>query len=67
MGQADTGLIHGSGRSSGGGHGNSLQYICLENPMDRGAWLATVHKVAESDTTGETERECTELIHFAVE
>ena len=38
----DTGLILGSGRSPGGGHGNSLQYFCLENPMDRGTWWATV-------------------------
>ena len=45
----DMGLIPGSGRSPGGGHGNPLQYSCLENPMDRGAWWATVHKVAESD------------------
>ena len=38
----------GLGRSPGGGHGNPLQYTCLENPMDRGAWWATVHRVAES-------------------
>ena len=38
------------GRSPGGGHGNLLQYSCLENPMDRGAWWATVHGVAESWT-----------------
>ena len=37
------GSIHGSGRSPGEGHGNPLQYSCLENPMDRGAWWATVH------------------------
>ena len=37
----DTGLIPGSGRSSGEGNGNPLQYSCLENPMDRGAWRAT--------------------------
>ena len=43
------GSIHGLGRSRGGGHGNPLQYSCLENPMDRGAWRATVHGVAESD------------------
>ena len=41
----DSGLIPGLGRSPGGGHGNSLQYSCLENPMDRGAWRATVHGV----------------------
>ena len=40
----DVGLILGLGRSSGGGTGNPLQYSCLENPMDRGAWRATVHK-----------------------
>ena len=39
----DTGLIPGLGRFPGGGHGNTLQYPCLENPMDRGAWWATVH------------------------
>ena len=47
----DTDLIPGSGRSPGGGHGNSLQYSCLENPMDRGVWQATVYRVAESDKT----------------
>ena len=47
----DSGSIPGSGRSSGGGHGNPFQYSCLENPMDRGAWRATVHGVAELDTT----------------
>ena len=41
----DTGLIPGLGRSPGGGHGNPLQCSCLENPMDRGAWPATVHGV----------------------
>ena len=47
----DAGLIHGSGRSPGGGQGNPLQFSCLENPMDRGAWGATVHGVTELDTT----------------
>ena len=44
----DVGLIPGSGRSPGGGNGNPLQYSCLENPMDREAWQATVHRVAKS-------------------
>ena len=43
-------LIPGSGRSPGGGYGNSFQYFCLENPMDRGPWQATVHRVAKSQT-----------------
>ena len=46
----DMGLIPGLGRSLGGGHGNPLQYSCLENSMDRGAWQATVHRVAQSWT-----------------
>ena len=45
------GSIPGSGRSPGEGNVNALQYSCLENPVDRGAWWATVHGVAESDTT----------------
>ena len=44
----DVGSIPGMGRSPGGGHGNPLQYLCLENPMDRGAWRATVHGAAKS-------------------
>ena len=47
----NVGLIPGSGRSPGEGHGNPLQHSCLENPMDRDAWWATVHRMAESDTT----------------
>ena len=46
----DLGSIPGWGRSSGGGTDNPLQYSCLENPMDRGAWLAIVHGVTKSQT-----------------
>ena len=46
----DMGLILESGRSSGVGNGNPLQYSCLENPMDRGAWQATVHGITKSQT-----------------
>ena len=46
----DMGSVPGSGRFPGGGHGNPLQYSCLENPMDRGAQQATVHRVAQSQT-----------------
>ena len=44
----DLGLIPGSGRSPGGGHGDLLQYSCLENPMDGGDWKATVHGVTKN-------------------
>ena len=46
----DAGSIPGLGRYTGGGHGNPLQYSCLENPMDKGAWRATVHGVTKSQT-----------------
>ena len=46
----DAGSIPGPGRSPGGGRGNRHQYSCQENPMDRGAWRATVHRVARSQT-----------------
>ena len=46
----DPGSTPGSGRSPGGGHGNPLQYSCLENPMDRRAWRATVHRAVKSWT-----------------
>ena len=52
----DAGSIPGLGRSPGEGNGNPLQYSCLENPMDRGAWLATVHSGRKkSDTTQVTQ------------
>ena len=47
----DLGSIPGLGGSPGEGNGNPLQYLCLENPMDGGAWWATVHGVADSDMT----------------
>ena len=50
----DSGLILGLGRSPGGGHGNPLQHSCLENPMEKGAWWAIIHRVAELDTTEAT-------------
>ena len=46
----DTGLVPESGRFPGGGHGNSLQYPCLESPKNRGAWWAAVHRIANSQT-----------------
>ena len=46
----DVGSIPELGRAPGEGHGNLLQYSCLENPMDRGAWEAAVHRVAKSRT-----------------
>ena len=48
--QGDLGSIPGSGRSPGRGNGNPLQYSCLENPLDRGAWQAVVPRVAKSPT-----------------
>ena len=48
--ERDMGSVLGLGRSLGGGHGNPLQYPCLENPMDIGAWWAPVHGVAKSQT-----------------
>ena len=48
--EGDAGSVPGSGRSSGGGNGNPLQYPCLENPMDRRDWWATVHGIAKNWT-----------------
>ena len=56
-GTGDMGLIPEQETSPAGEQGNPLQYSCLRNPMDRGAWRATVHRVAESDTTKATEHE----------
>ena len=50
----DAGSIPGTGRSPGVGNGNPLQYSCLENPMNRGAWQVTAYSVTESDTTDHT-------------
>ena len=60
----EAGSIPGSGRSPGGGHSNPLQYSCLEKPMDRGTWRATVHGITKSlrDTT---ERVTLSLSYFA--
>ena len=50
----DSGLILGSGRSAGEGNGNPFLYSCLGNPMDRGTWWATVHRITESERTEAT-------------
>ena len=55
----DAGLFPGSGRSPRVGKGNPLQYSCLENPMDRGAWWATVHRAAKSWTQLNEHKEST--------
>ena len=52
--EGDSGSIPGSGKSPGEGNGNPLQYSCMENPMDRGAWQATDLRIAESDMTKAT-------------
>ena len=54
----DLGLIPGSGRSPGEGNGNPLQYSCLQNPMDRRAWRATVHGAQESDMAERPDCHC---------
>ena len=57
----DKGSIPGSVRSLGGGNGNPLQYSCLGNPVDRGAWHVTVHGITESDTTEHKLKFCPHL------
>ena len=59
----DMGSISGLGRSPGGGHGNSLQHFCLNNPMGRGAWWAKVYRVAKSQTQLKhvSTRTCTQI------
>ena len=59
--EGDPNSIPGSVRSSGEGNGSPLQYSCLENPMDRGAWRATAHGITELDTT---EQLTLSLLHF---
>ena len=61
-----TGSITESQRSPGGGNGNPLQYTCLKNHMDRGGWWATVHRVAELDTTEATGHARTQPYIFIV-
>ena len=58
----DPGSVPGSGRSPGGGHGSPLQYSCLENPMDRGAWRAPVHGVAERPDWSDLAPTCTHIV-----
>ena len=59
----DQGLIFGSGISLGEGNGNPLQYSCLENPMDRAAWRATVHGIAKNWTSWSDWRTCIHVMH----
>ena len=66
-GARDVGLIPGSGRSPVGGNGNPLEYSCLENPMDRGAWQATVHRVTESDMTERTHTHIALVVETMIE
>ena len=63
-GTRDVGSIAGSGGSPGEGNGNPLQYSCLENPMERGAWWATVHGVTESDRIQHTHRSIVWIPHI---
>ena len=58
----DEGSISGLGRHPGGGHGNTLQYSCVENPMDGGAWWAAVHRFAQLDKTEATYHACMQVL-----
>ena len=60
--EEDTSSIPGLGRSPGGGNGNPLQYSSLKNPIERGAWRATVHRVTELDATEVTLHTCTSVL-----
>ena len=58
----NTDLILRLGRHPGGGHGNTLQYSCVENPMDGGAWWAAVHRFAQLDKTEATYHACMQVL-----
>ena len=62
----DRGSIPRSGRSPGGGHSNPLQYSCLENSMDRGAWWATVHGVAELEHACKGKKPSEMAIYYSI-
>ena len=62
--ERDVCLIPGSGRAPGGGYGNPRQYSCLENPMDRGVWWVTVHRIAESDNAEVTQHTCMYIMYI---
>ena len=63
----DPGSIPGSGRSPGGGHDNPLQYSCLENPVNRGAWRATVHGVSKESDTGKATKRARTHTHTSMQ
>ena len=61
-----SGPIPGSGRSPGGGHSNPLQYSSLKNPTGSGVYWATVHRIAQLDTTGATQRARTQYLYINI-